>query len=112
MSTLFFDAREALRQIARYRAFSTLVIITLALGIGAVTTFFSILNALIFRPLPFPDSERLVAVRGLVTTGTLAPSYESVTQLPRPGNPFGSVAAYTSRDVNASPPDGPERVLS
>jgi putative ABC transport system permease protein len=112
MSTLFFDAREAFRQVGRHRAFSTLVILTLALGIGAVTTFFSILNALIFRPLPYPDAERLVAVRGLVTTGTLAPSYESLARLPRQASPFGSVVAYTSRDINATPPDGAVRVLS
>jgi len=112
MSTLFFDAREAFGRIARYRAFSTLVIITLAFGIGAVTTFFSILNALIFRPLPYTDPERLVAVRGLVTAGTAAPSYESVIQLPRETSPFRSVVAYASRDVNATAPDGAERVLS
>jgi putative ABC transport system permease protein len=112
MSTLCFDAREAFRQLGRYRAFSTVVILTLALGIGAVTTFFSILNALIFRPLPYPDPERLVAVRGLVTTGTMAPSYESLAQLPRQASPFGSVVAYTSRDINATPPDGAMRVLS
>ena len=112
MRTLLFDARAAFRQIARYRAFSTLVIVTLALGLGAVTTFFSILNALIFRPLPYPDPERLVAVRGLVSTGTLAPSYESAVQLPREANPFVAVIAYASRDINATPPDGAERVLS
>src|SRR5262245_28467700 len=112
MSTLLFDAREAFRQIARYRAFSTLVIITLALGIGAVTTFFSILNALIFRPLPYQDPERLVAVRGLVTTGTLAPSYESLAELTRQTSPFSAAVAYTSRDINATSPDGAERVLS
>jgi putative ABC transport system permease protein len=112
MSTLFFDMRGAFRQVARYRAFSTLVVITLALGIGAATTFFSILNALVFRPLPYPDPERLVAVRGLVASGTLAPSYESVAQLPRQASPFGSVVAYTSRDINATAPDGAERALS
>ena len=112
MSTVFFDVRSALRQVARYRGFSTIVVVTLALGIGAVTTFFSILNALIFRPLPYSDPERLVAVRGLVTTGTLAASYESVIQLPRQASPFRSIVAYTSRDINASAADGAERVLS
>jgi putative ABC transport system permease protein len=110
MSTLFFDVRSAVRQVARYRAFSTLVILTLALGIGATTTFFSLLNALIFRPLPYSDPDRLVAVRGLVDTGTLAPSYESVARLPT--SPFGAVVAYSSSDVNAAAPDGAERVLS
>jgi putative ABC transport system permease protein len=110
MSTLFFDIRSAFRQMVRYRAFSTLVILTLALGIGATTTFFSLLNAFIFRPLPYADPDRLVAVRGLVDTGTVAPSYESVARLQR--SPFQAVVACTSRDVNATAPDGAERALS
>ena len=52
MSSLLFDVRAAFRQVVRYPGFSTLVVITLALGIGATTTFFSILDAFIFRPLP------------------------------------------------------------
>ena len=112
MSSLFFDVRAAFRQVVRYPGFSTLVVITLALGIGATTTFFSILDAFIFRPLPYSDPDRLVAVRGLVAAGTVAPSYESVIQLPRQANPFGSVVAYTSRDINATAPGGAERVLS
>ena len=84
----------------------------MALGIGATTTFFSILNALIFRPLPYSDPDRLVAVRGLGASGDLAPSYESVIRLPRQVSPFRSVVAYTSRDVNATAPDGAERAFS
>ena len=56
MSSLFFDVRAAFRQVVRYPGFSTLVVITLALGIGATTTFFSILDAFIFRPLPYLGS--------------------------------------------------------
>ncbi len=110
MSTWVFDVRSALRQVVRYRAFSTLAVLTLALGIGATTTFFSLLNALIFRPLPYADPDRLVAVRGLVDSGTVAPSYESVARLP--ASPFRAVVGYTSRDVNATAPDGAQRALS
>ncbi len=109
MSTLFFDVRSGFRQVARYRGFSAMVILTLALGIGTTTTFFSLLNAFIFRPLPYADPDRLVAVRGLVDTGTVAPSYESVARLQR--SPFDAVVAYTSHEVNATAPDGAERAL-
>ena len=112
MSALFFDVRSAFRQVVRYRAFSALVIMTLALGIGATTTFFSILNALIFRPLPYSNPDRLVAVRGLAASGDLAPSYESLIRLPRQASPFRSVVAYTSRDINATAPDVAERAFS
>src|SRR6476469_856231 len=107
MSTLFFDVRSGFRQVVRYRAFSAMVILTLALGIGTTTTFFSLLNAFIFRPLPYTDPDRLVAVRGLLDTGTVAPSYESVARLQQ--SPFHAVVAYTSHDVNATAPDGAER---
>ncbi len=48
----------------RHKAFSATAVITLALGIGATTAIFSVVSALVFRPLPFADPERLVQIRG------------------------------------------------
>ncbi|MBI5423006.1 MAG: ABC transporter permease [Opitutae bacterium] len=56
------DLRFALRQLARYRWFSLAVIVTLALGIGINTTVFTLVNAVLFKPVPVPGGERLVAV--------------------------------------------------
>lgn len=56
------DLRFALRQLVRYRWFSLAVIVTLALGIGVNTTVFTLVNAVLFKPVPVPGGERLVVV--------------------------------------------------
>jgi len=56
------DLRFALRQLRRNLGFTLLVILTLALGIGANTAVFSVINAVLLRPLPFSDAGRLVTV--------------------------------------------------
>ena len=56
------DARYALRQLARMPGFTTVAALTLAIGIGATTAIFSVVHAVVLRPLPFPDPERLVRV--------------------------------------------------
>ncbi len=58
------DLRFALRQIAAHRWFSLAVIVTLALGIGVNTTVFTLVNAVLFKPVPLPGGERLITVAG------------------------------------------------
>ncbi|MGA2383024.1 MAG: ABC transporter permease [Gemmatimonadales bacterium] len=62
MDSLLQDFRFALRTLLRRRTFSMVAVITIALGIGAVTSIYSVVDGVLLRPLPFPEAGRLVAV--------------------------------------------------
>lgn len=59
---LLNDLRHGWRMAAKNPGFSLIIVLTLALGIGANTTIFTLVNSLVIRPLPFPDSEELVVL--------------------------------------------------
>ena len=58
----FADARHAMRRMQRSPGFSAVVVCTLAIGVGASTTIFSVVNGVLLRPLPYHEPERLVAL--------------------------------------------------
>ena len=58
------DIRFALRALVRQPAFASVAALTLALGIGATTSIFSVVEAVVLRPLPWPDADRLVMIHG------------------------------------------------
>jgi putative ABC transport system permease protein len=67
MDTFLQDLRYGMRTLARQPAFAVTAILTLALGIGGTTAIFSVVNAVVLRPLPFDQPDRIVAVTNVYT---------------------------------------------
>src|SRR5581483_119093 len=98
------DVKFAARQFRRSPGFTGAVILTLALGIGATTAIFSLVDGILLRPLPFPHADRLVAINTLefpnVTTGNpnagepIDSSYPNFFDWQRQNHTFGSIASY------------------
>ncbi|HET8551807.1 MAG TPA: ABC transporter permease [Gammaproteobacteria bacterium] len=109
MNGFLQDIRFGLRQLAAKPGFAAAAILTLALGIGANTAVFSVLNGYLLKPLPYPHSSRLAAI-GVDYTATgggyfsmSVPLYELVKQ---DVSAFSSTAIYNYNRVNANFGDG------
>ncbi len=75
LESLFADVRYGLRQLVRNRGFAVIAVMTLALGIGATTGIFSILNAWIIQPLPLKDPQQLVIFWRAAAASPNEPAY-------------------------------------
>src|SRR3984885_8669487 len=88
---MLHSLRYALRQLRNSPGFAATAILTLALGIGATTAIFSILDAVLLQPLPFPHPDRLVAISGIPDETIAIPTMQDWQTR---GNSFQSIAAY------------------
>jgi len=106
-SSLAADVVFAIRQLRRSPGFAASAIITLALGIGATTAIFSLVDGILLRPLPFPNADRLVAVEtlefppGVASTNIAAAnylqnSYPDYFDWQRQNRTFESLASYNN----------------
>src|SRR6202012_4188752 len=88
---MLHSLRYALRQLRNSPGFAATAILTLALGIGATTAIFSILDAVLLQPLPFPHADRLVAISGVPDETIAIPTMQDWQTR---GSSFQSIAAY------------------
>ena len=111
MSTLLQDLRFGLRLLRKSPAFTVIALFTLALGIGANTAIFSIVNAVLLKPLPFPESEKLIFMTSaLERQGTIrnfATSYADFFDWRSTAKSFDGMASYHQDSFTLSGQDQP-----
>ena len=116
MSILFQDLRFAIRQMAKKPGFTAVVVLTMALGIGANAAIFSVLDAVLLRPLPYSQPERLIKVWSRFTgiglpndqNAVSAPEFRDYQQL---NHSFSDLAAISTGSFNLGVKGSPQRVI-
>ncbi len=95
MHALLRDLRHGLRLLRRDAGFAAVAILTLALGIGANTAIFSVVDAVLLRPLPFPHPEQLVSLRESAPTfPSMSVAYPDYLDWVKQNHVFSSLAAF------------------
>src|SRR5215211_4506941 len=102
MGTLLRDFRYGMRMLTKKPGFTFVAVLTFALGIGANTAIFSVINAVLLNPLPFPSPERLVAL-GQTTPANRSDlsnfSFRNFADLRDQNKAFEQLAAYYNNSV-------------
>jgi putative ABC transport system permease protein len=116
MDSLRQDIRYASRTLLKTRGFTTAVLATLTIGIGAATAIFSVLNAVVIRPLPFPDADRLMFLSENQAATQTTPRRNISASWPNFGDyrdrlqSFDGLAASRSTTFSIVDPENPDRV--
>jgi predicted permease len=111
METLIRDIRYGGRSLLKRPGFTAIAVITLALGIGANTSFFSVVNAVLLRSLPYKDPGRLVVLWETVSRDRRNPtSYPNFLDWRAQNQSFEEMAAYAATDFSLVGPTQAERI--
>jgi predicted permease len=106
------DLRFAVRALARRPGFTIVAALTLALGIGANTAIYSVVDAVLVRPLPYPHADRLVLVNGVQgSQGGQGVSYADYVDWRRLNHTFDDVGTFRGQSVNLTGGDAPDRLI-
>src|SRR6267143_371636 len=114
MNSLLQDFRFGLRMLIKNPIFTLVAIVTLALGIGANTAIFSVVDAVLLRPLPYPEANRLVFLwstmnsQGVPTSGSALPDYYGWRDQ---NHVFDGLAAFYNGDFNLSSAGGTPELI-
>ena len=117
MNGIIADLRLAVRSLFKTRMVTILAVITLALGIGATSAIFSVLDATLLKPPPYPEAEELVAVWGVMPNrdiDTWQASPDMVERYEREAEQFkGFAAAFGNQHIFKTGPDSqPEQIAA
>ena len=111
LEQLWQDIRYALRMLCKSPGFAAIAILTLALGIGANTSLFSVVNGVLLNPLPYPHSNEVVtAANWFPGFGESSISYPDFLDWARLNRTFSSLAAYRQNSFNLTGQGDAERV--
>ena len=102
------DARYAVRQLARTPGFTVVVLLTIALGIGASTAIFSVVNGVLLRPLPYPEPHTLVRVHEVVPQyGEFSVAPANLVDWRQQNTVFEQIAGFTGERATYIDASGP-----
>jgi putative ABC transport system permease protein len=105
------DARYAIRQLIKAPGFTTVAIITLALGVGTTTAIFSVVNGVLLRPLPYPEPQSLLRVHELVPNyGRFSVAPATFLDWRQQNSVFERLAAYQGVGGTFTDVEGPARI--
>jgi len=105
------DVRFGLRVLSKSSGFAAVAILTLALGIGANTALFSVVNGVLLNPLPFPNPDELLAVYSKTSSfGQSSISYPNFLDWHKDNTSFSSLGAFRSESYNLTGIGEPERL--
>ncbi|HEV8347816.1 MAG TPA: ABC transporter permease [Vicinamibacterales bacterium] len=111
MDSLIQDLRYAVRMLAKQRGFTAVVVLTLALGIGANAAIFSVLDGVLLRPLPYPDVERILTMNERTTSGQMmSVSWQNFQDWRAQNQVFEALGINRGAVVNLTGGDQPERL--
>ncbi|MBI3447387.1 MAG: ABC transporter permease [Acidobacteria bacterium] len=110
MSTLMQDLRYALRSMVGAPGFTALAVVTLALGIGASTAIFSVANAVLWKPLPYPRADAVVAIGEASPDGESNVGFATFKDLERESRTLASVTVASEWQPSLTGVGEPERL--